>query len=218
MVGRGGKGPFSASAKPSSPIGSNNVFAEGSSFLGVNSKGRHYSEESHNDSINAPDFVNSSVVGVRGASPNASVTDANLSSSAGGVSWLPPPDPGNSTSLYYSQELARKDRELVVLQRVKRDLELSMREIQHAAVTKELQLFHTIESLKEQIRSLEARLSRRECDDSHIEYLKNVLVQYMLCSSADGKHHMLKAISAALKLTPKEMDQINAKMNIFSIR
>lgn len=165
--------------------------------------GRHSTENSDRF-----DLAQLSGIVARGASPT-SIDSTAVDFSSG----LPPPDPGSTgPTLFLSQELARKEQKLELISRAKRDLELSLREVQHSAVTKELQLFATVESLKETIRSLEARLGRQDCnrDGSQMEYLKNVLVSYMLCAKLESKQHMLKAIGAALKLTQREMEQIQS--------
>ena len=40
------------------------------------------------------------------------------------------------------------------------------------------------------------------------EYLKNVVLNYMLSTDISSKNHMLKAIGAVLKLTSKEMKRV----------
>ena len=40
------------------------------------------------------------------------------------------------------------------------------------------------------------------------EYLKNVVLNYMLSTDMASKNHMLKAIAAVLRLTPKEIKRV----------
>ena len=40
------------------------------------------------------------------------------------------------------------------------------------------------------------------------EYLKNVVLNYMLSTDMSSKNHMLKAIAAVLRLTPKEVKRV----------
>jgi hypothetical protein len=87
-----------------------------------------------------------------------------------------------------------------------------MREIQHASVTKDLQHYETIEKLKEEIRALEGKL-RLYREDANLEYLRNVLVQYIACDSVVGKRHMLRAIGSVLKLSPRELQTIDKQQD-----
>ena len=40
------------------------------------------------------------------------------------------------------------------------------------------------------------------------EYLKNVVLNYMLSTDMGSKNHMLKAIGVVLRLTPKEVKRV----------
>lgn len=119
-----------------------------------------------------------------------------------------PTSASNIPNMHLSQEVARKEKVIEQLRRDIRQLETALREIERASLTKELQHYDTIEKLKEEIRSLESKLSRYQITGESFEYLKNVLVQYMTCDDAAGKAHMLKAIGRALHLSAKELDSI----------
>ncbi len=129
---------------------------------------------------------------------------ARLSTESSPFPWS---STGESPNVYYSQELAKKEKEITYLRRDVRQLESAMRDLQHSAVTKELQHYDTIEKLKDEIRAQEGKL-RLYSEDANIEYLKNVIVQYMVCENPQGKEHMLKAIAVVLKLSPKELENV----------
>lgn len=115
-----------------------------------------------------------------------------------------PADPAPN-SLYYNQEISRKEKEIVQLKRDLRRLESQLIEAQHSVVTKELMHFEITEKLKDEIRNVETKLARSS-DNSNVEYLKNVFIQFALCEDSTNKQHMLKAIAASLKLSHKERD------------
>jgi len=56
-----------------------------------------------------------------------------------------------------------------------------------------------------------SRLERcKTREGANLEYLKNVIISYIVTRDADGKRHMLNAISAVLQFTAAEMQAINA--------
>uniref|UniRef100_A0A914VNF1 GRIP domain-containing protein n=1 Tax=Plectus sambesii TaxID=2011161 RepID=A0A914VNF1_9BILA len=118
----------------------------------------------------------------------------------------------DSPNVFYQQELAKREKEINQLRRELRSAESSMREIQHASVTKDLQHYETIERLKEEIRALEGKL-RLYREDANLEYLRNVFVQFIACDSVVGKRHMLRAIGSVLKLSQKEMHTIDKQQD-----
>lgn len=46
-------------------------------------------------------------------------------------------------------------------------------------------------------------------EGANLEYLKNVIISYIVSKDADGKRHMMNAISAVLQFTPQETQTIN---------
>lgn len=46
-------------------------------------------------------------------------------------------------------------------------------------------------------------------EGANLEYLKNVIISFIVTKDADGKQHMLNAISAVLQFTPSEIQVIN---------
>ena len=47
-------------------------------------------------------------------------------------------------------------------------------------------------------------------EGANLEYLKNVVISFIVTRDADDKRHMLNAISAVLQFTVTEMKTINA--------
>lgn len=47
-------------------------------------------------------------------------------------------------------------------------------------------------------------------EGANLEYLKNVIISFIVTRDADDKRHMLNAISAVLQFTSAEMQTINA--------
>lgn len=84
---------------------------------------------------------------------------------------------------------------------------MKIRDIEQAALTKDIQYLQIIETLKEEIRVLEGRLVLQN-SETNIEYLRNIFIQFLNSQNATGRKHILRAIGAVLKLTPVEMKRI----------
>merc|ERR1719315_464081 len=80
-----------------------------------------------------------------------------------------------------------------------------LRELQLAKVTREEKYQEEIEELQENIVKLK-RMTTPE--GASIEYLKNVVLSYMLSTDVASRNHMLKAIGAVLKLTKREVHRV----------
>ncbi len=107
--------------------------------------------------------------------------------------------------LHYQQELSHKDVEISGLRTKVSELESAMREIQTSFLAKEERYVDRTDRLEAEV----ARLSRMtSVEGANLEYLKNVVLRYMLCSDAAGKEHMLKAIGAVLLFTRQEVRQV----------
>nr|AAZ86779.1 IP10803p [Drosophila melanogaster] len=113
----------------------------------------------------------------------------------------------NCHMLHYANELARKDIEITTLRKAKYAAESTLRKAIQDKVTSQQEMHEKIECLKEQVDRLE-RCKTRE--GANLEYLKNVIISYIVTRDADGKRHMLNAISAVLQFTAAEMQAINA--------
>ncbi|KAH8381972.1 hypothetical protein KR009_001193 [Drosophila setifemur] len=113
----------------------------------------------------------------------------------------------NCHMLHYANELARKDIEITNLRKAKYAAESTLRKAIQDKVTSQQEMHEKIECLEEQVDRLE-RCKTRE--GANLEYLKNVIISYIVTRDADGKRHMLNAISAVLQFTVAEMQAINA--------
>jgi len=107
--------------------------------------------------------------------------------------------------LHYVQELARKEVEIKELRSQQYQAETGLREIQLNMSTKEEKYQDKIEELEDTVRKLERMTT---VEGASQEYLKNVVLNYMLSTDMASKNHMLKAIGAVLRLTSKEVKRV----------
>uniref|UniRef100_A0A915B9S6 GRIP domain-containing protein n=1 Tax=Parascaris univalens TaxID=6257 RepID=A0A915B9S6_PARUN len=110
-------------------------------------------------------------------------------------------------NIFYEQQLAKREKELLELRCALEASESNMREIQQASLTKDLQRFEIIEKLKDEIRILEGKVNFYS-GDANMEYLRNVFIQLLHCESCSGRKHILKAIGTVLKLSTTEMKSL----------
>ena len=115
----------------------------------------------------------------------------------------------DTSILYFAHEQARKDVEINTLRKQKHSLELALRDLQHTSSMKEENYQEQVDFLKEDIRKFERNKTR---ESANLEYLKNVVYQYMVCSNPQGKQQMLNAISTILQFSPKEKDAVTQKI------
>ncbi|XP_023173667.2 GRIP and coiled-coil domain-containing protein 1 [Drosophila hydei] len=113
----------------------------------------------------------------------------------------------NCHMLHYANELARKDIEITTLRKSKYVAESTLRKAIQDKVTAQQEMHEKIELLEEQVDRLE-RCKTRE--GANLEYLKNVVISFIVTRDAEDKRHMLNAISAVLQFTSNEMQTINA--------
>ena len=124
----------------------------------------------------------------------------------------------------FLQEIARKDVEIKELRQQQYQSEASLRELQLNISLKEEKYQDKIEDLEDNVRKLQRMTT---VEGASQEYLKNVVLNYMLSTDMASKNHMLKvlsvcfsleyqhlqillpqAIGAVLKLTPKEVKRV----------
>ena len=111
-------------------------------------------------------------------------------------------------NIFYEQELCKREQEIGELRNVIRLLELKVRDIEQAMLLKDVQYLQIIETLKEEIRVLEGRLTLAS-SQTNLAYLRNIFVQFLNQNSASGRKHILKAIGAVLQLTAAEMQRVD---------
>ena len=119
------------------------------------------------------------------------------------------PHSSDTSILYFAHEQARKDVEINSLRKQKHSLELALRDLQHTSSFKEDKFQEQVEALKEDVRKYERNKSR---ESANLEYLKNVVYKYMVCSDSNGKQQMLNAISTILQFSPREKDAVTQRI------
>lgn len=111
----------------------------------------------------------------------------------------------NSTNechmLHYVHELSRKEVEITALRKAKNVAEASMRQALQDKVTTQQELHDRIGDLEDNVDRLERCKSR---ESANLEYLKNVVISFLLANDADSKRHMVNAIGAVLEFNPNE--------------
>lgn len=131
-------------------------------------------------------------------SPQSSDADAavhQLLSKPSGVSN------SESTLVHYAQQQARREAESVAIRRQKNELEASLRD----AELRGEKLIDQTNVLKEEIRKLERDRSR---ESANLEYLKNIVLRFMMSTSYSVKQQMITAIATVLEFSPKELSQV----------
>lgn len=111
----------------------------------------------------------------------------------------------NPHILHYAHELARRDVVINSLRKNCLQLENSLRDLKKELIMIKGNNNEQVGVLKEHIARLE-RCQTRE--GANLEYLKNVMVNYLYTKNSNSKRHMLNAIAAVLKLTDVEMSKI----------
>jgi response regulator RpfG family c-di-GMP phosphodiesterase len=114
-----------------------------------------------------------------------------------------------SKNIFYEQEISRKEQEISELRHIIRLSEHKIREIEQASLMKDIQYLQIVETLKEEIRVLESRITLQK-SEVNLEYLRNVFVQLLNSTTSTSRKHILKAIGAVLKLTQTEMKKVDS--------
>lgn len=112
--------------------------------------------------------------------------------------------------VHFFNELSRKDQELSNLRKSKIEIDNCLRQTLREKIMIQENLDEKIMDLEQQVDRLENNKSR---EGANLEYLKNVIISFLVSSDADDKRHMLNAIGAVLKFNLPEMESIS---NYFS--
>lgn len=116
-----------------------------------------------------------------------------------------PSGPGDMPLLHFAQETARKEVEISSLRCKKYQLETALRELQHAALIKEQRMSEELSHLQELVHKKKRDKSR---EGANLEYLKNVIYKFLICTDSAGRQKMLNAIVTILEFSPKERDKV----------
>lgn len=119
---------------------------------------------------------------------------------------------GKTNILHYVHELARKDVEISSLRKSKHSAESAMRQAIKDKITCQQELHDQVADLEEQVGRLDRCQSR---EGANLEYLKNVILNFILTKDLETKRHMVNAIGAVLKFSPSETKLIS---NYFYIK
>ncbi|XP_073981876.1 GRIP and coiled-coil domain containing 88 kDa [Rhodnius prolixus] len=112
---------------------------------------------------------------------------------------------GEGVVLHYSEEVARRDVELSRLRKTKLELEAELRDVRREMSQLAAHDQHLSSLLKHQLQRFEQCQSR---EGANLEYLKNVVLSFLLSTDSGSKGHMLNAITAVLKFTDAEKSKI----------
>nr|BAN20798.1 GRIP and coiled-coil domain-containing protein 1, putative [Riptortus pedestris] len=108
--------------------------------------------------------------------------------------------------LHYSEEVARRDVELTRLRKEKHKLEGLLRESERSI----MQLNARVETLSQALRCQLDRFAHCQTrEGANLEYLKNVVLSFLLTNDTASKSHMLNAIAAVLQFTDSEKSKIS---------
>ncbi|VDM76782.1 unnamed protein product [Strongylus vulgaris] len=145
-------------------------------------------------------------------------------------SSIPIPMANESRNIFYEEELLKKEREIQEMRLVRRGTDLTekssnttmmfrnvshqldyrLREVEQAALVKELEHHKKTEAMSEEITKLQNKLSLLSTG-GEMEYLRNIFVQFIQSNNSSAKKNILKAMGMALKLSANEMKSIDSK-------
>lgn len=111
----------------------------------------------------------------------------------------------NPHILYYAHELARRDVLITNLRKNQTQLENTVREVKKELILLKQTKQEQVNNLKIQISQLEKFQTK---EGANLEYLKNVVVNYLHTKNSGSRRHMLNAIAVILKLTDSEINKI----------
>lgn len=117
---------------------------------------------------------------------------------------------GNSRIIHYSQEAAYHDIELKKLRTYKAELEYKLKQTndEHSVDIDRLQ--SQIQVLKQEIERINLNQNRAELNSANLEYIKNVVFNFMTTKDANVKVSMQTALTHILKFTKLERQKIQA--------
>lgn len=119
--------------------------------------------------------------------------------------------------IYFSQETAYKDTELNKLRLAKSELEYKFKNSLDEHSVDIERLLSQINVLKQEIERLKLNQSRNEMNSSNLEYIKNVVFNYMTTKDANVKQSMQTAITQILHFTKSEKQRLTSASSVRSV-
>ncbi|KAL0275517.1 UNVERIFIED_CONTAM: hypothetical protein PYX00_003343 [Menopon gallinae] len=107
--------------------------------------------------------------------------------------------------LHYANELARRDIEIANLRKSKHKSESELRELQKTSAAEAERHRDERQALRDEIGRLKLCQTR---EGANLEYLKNVVLSFLLSNDAKSKRHMCNAIAAVLKFNESELARV----------
>ncbi|XP_026577721.1 GRIP and coiled-coil domain-containing protein 1 [Pseudonaja textilis] len=118
---------------------------------------------------------------------------------------LPLPAPSEPTFLLYTEQLARKEVEILALKKQKHQLEVEARQLQE-------KLLEEGEKHREELSLLQGHLQKTSRDRSregaNLEYLKNVFYRFLTLTDLLARQQTLTAILTILHFSPEERQAV----------
>ncbi|XP_015673394.1 GRIP and coiled-coil domain-containing protein 1 [Protobothrops mucrosquamatus] len=123
---------------------------------------------------------------------------------------LPLPAPNEPTFLLYTEQLARKEVELLALRKQKHQLEMEAHQFQE-------KLLGEGEKHREEVSLLQGRIQKTFRDQSregaNLEYLKNIFYKFLTLTDSLGRQQTLTAILTILHFSPEERQAVLSHMD-----
>merc|ERR550532_2982048 len=115
-------------------------------------------------------------------------------------------------SMHVRETIARKDAEISQARKERIEAQNLLKSLHENSLMKEMKFQEELDSLANQIAMFKTRESR---EGSNIEYVKNVMYQFLLCTSASGaRSSMLDALLTALHFTSSEQVAVKKAQGI----
>ncbi|KAE9413902.1 hypothetical protein Angca_008459 [Angiostrongylus cantonensis] len=129
---------------------------------------------------------------------------------SGDGSGIPISTATESRNIFYEEELLKKEREIQELRTVSHEHGYRLREMEQAALIKELEHHKRIETMCEEITELRNKLALLSTG-GEMEYLRNIFIQFIQSNCSSAKRNILRAMGMALKLSVNEMKVLDNK-------
>jgi hypothetical protein len=115
--------------------------------------------------------------------------------------------------LYYSQQIAYRETELNKLRLLKHDLEYKLKQTNDEHSVDIDRLLNQILILKQEIERLKLNQTRNDLNGANLEYIKNVVYNFMTTKDNNVKMSMINAITQILQFTQSEKQRLHSISN-----